>query len=57
MEAGTTSHHRLEDDRRPAAPRSGEVRATVAVRHKVDGDWRDVTFAEVGEIVSEIAAA
>jgi len=26
----------------------------VAVRYKVDGDWRDVTFAEVGEIVREI---
>jgi long-chain acyl-CoA synthetase len=26
----------------------------VAVRHKVDGDWRDVTFAEVGEVVREI---
>jgi long-chain acyl-CoA synthetase len=26
----------------------------VAVRHKVDGDWHDVTFAEVGEIVREI---
>jgi long-chain acyl-CoA synthetase len=26
----------------------------VAFRHKVDGDWRDVTFAEVGEIVREI---
>jgi long-chain acyl-CoA synthetase len=26
----------------------------VAVRHKADGDWRDVTFAEVGEIVREI---
>ncbi|MDX6649558.1 MAG: long-chain acyl-CoA synthetase [Solirubrobacteraceae bacterium] len=26
----------------------------VAVRHKVDGEWRDVTYAEVGEIVSEI---
>jgi long-chain acyl-CoA synthetase len=26
----------------------------VALRHKVDGDWRDVTFAEVGEIVREI---
>src|SRR6059058_2140097 len=25
-----------------------------AVRHKVDGEWRDVTFAEVGEIVNEI---
>ena len=26
----------------------------VAVRHKVDDDWRDVTFAEVGQIVREI---
>jgi long-chain acyl-CoA synthetase len=26
----------------------------VAVRHKVDGDWHDVTFAEIGEIVREI---
>ncbi|HVE68386.1 MAG TPA: long-chain fatty acid--CoA ligase [Solirubrobacteraceae bacterium] len=28
--------------------------SSVAVRHKVDGEWRDVTYAEVGEIVSEI---
>ncbi|MGZ8632587.1 MAG: AMP-dependent synthetase/ligase [Solirubrobacteraceae bacterium] len=26
----------------------------VAIRHKVDGDWRDVTFAEVGAVVREI---
>ena len=26
----------------------------VAQKHKVDGEWRDVTFAEVNEIVSEI---
>jgi len=26
----------------------------VAVRHKVDGDWRDVSFAEVGALVREI---
>jgi long-chain acyl-CoA synthetase len=26
----------------------------VAQKHKVDGEWRDVTFAEVSEIVSEI---
>jgi long-chain acyl-CoA synthetase len=26
----------------------------VAARHKADGTWQDVTFAEVGEIVSEI---
>ncbi len=28
---------------------------SVAVRHKVDGEWKDVTYAEVGEVVSEIA--
>ena len=27
----------------------------VAQRHKVDGEWRDITFAEVGDAVSEIA--
>src|SRR5215475_5957977 len=27
----------------------------VAQKHKVDGEWRDVTFAELGEIVSEVA--
>jgi long-chain acyl-CoA synthetase len=26
----------------------------VAQKHKLDGEWRDVTFAELGEIVSEI---
>ena len=26
----------------------------VAVRQKADGEWRDVTYAEVGELVSEI---
>ena len=26
----------------------------VAVRHKRDGEWHDVTYAELGEIVSEI---
>ena len=26
----------------------------VAQRHKVDSEWRDITFAELGEIVSEI---
>src|SRR3954468_612432 len=26
----------------------------VAIRHKIDGAWRDVTFAQVGEIVTEI---
>ena len=27
----------------------------VAQKHKVDGEWRDITFAEVGEVASEIA--
>jgi long-chain acyl-CoA synthetase len=27
----------------------------VAVRHKQDGAWRDVTYAELGEVVGEIA--
>ena len=26
----------------------------VAVRHKADGEWKDVTYREVGEVVSEI---
>lgn len=26
----------------------------VAIKHKVDGEWRDVTFAQVGAIVGEI---
>jgi long-chain acyl-CoA synthetase len=36
--------------------RAAELRPDdVAVRFKRDGQWHDVTFAEVGEIVSEIA--
>src|SRR3954454_7009606 len=35
-----------------AAERFGD---RAAVRDKRDGEWRDVSFAEVGEIVSEIA--
>ncbi|MEA2391432.1 MAG: long-chain acyl-CoA synthetase [Solirubrobacteraceae bacterium] len=35
-----------------AAERRGDL---VAVRHKQDGEWRDVTFAQAGEIVDEIA--
>src|SRR5690349_17597573 len=26
----------------------------IAIKHKVDGEWRDVTFAQLGEIVTEI---
>jgi long-chain acyl-CoA synthetase len=37
-------------------PRSAELFADqVAQRHKVDGQWQDVTFAQLGEAVSEIA--
>ena len=35
-----------------AAERFGD---RAAVRYKHDGEWRDVSFAELGEIVSEIA--
>jgi long-chain acyl-CoA synthetase len=36
-------------------PRAAERFADrVAVRHKREGEWRDVTFAEVGQIVREI---
>ncbi len=28
--------------------------SSIALRRKVDGEWRDVTYAEVGEVVSEI---
>src|SRR5260221_3365278 len=27
---------------------------TVLVRHKRDGEWRDITFAQVGAMVSEV---
>src|SRR5918998_6140501 len=36
-------------------PRAAELYADrVAVRHKAGDEWRDVTFAQVGEIVGEI---
>jgi long-chain acyl-CoA synthetase len=56
MEAGTaaarsTGSKTIAD----LLPRAAEQFAgRVALRHKVDGEWRDVTFAEVGEIVREI---
>jgi long-chain acyl-CoA synthetase len=55
MEAGTrtTTHSRTIADLLPrAAETFGDK---VAIKHKADGEWRDVTFAQVGEIVSEIA--
>ena len=56
MEAGTaaarsTGSKTIAD----LLPRAAEQFADhVALRHKVDGEWRDVTYAEVGEIVREI---
>ena len=56
MEAGTAASHStgsktIADLMARAAEQFAD---RVAVRHKVDGDWRDVTFAEVGDIVREI---
>jgi long-chain acyl-CoA synthetase len=55
MQAGTatqsTGSKTIADLIGIAAHRFGD---RVAAIHKVDGSWRDVTFAEVGEIVSEI---
>src|SRR3954451_5560069 len=53
MEAGTqqTGSRTIAD----LLPRAASTFANrTAVKHKVDGEWRDVTFAEVGEIVTEI---
>src|SRR3954451_11515638 len=57
MEAGTTpaggtGSTTIADLCARAAERYGDQ---VAIKHKVDGEWRDVTFAQVGEIVQEIA--
>jgi long-chain acyl-CoA synthetase len=56
MEAGTTpaggtGSTTIADLCARAAERFGDH---VAVKHKVDGAWRDVTFAEMGAIVEEI---
>jgi len=55
MQAGTatqsTGSKTIADLIGRAANRFGD---RVAAVHKVDGSWRDVTFAEVGEIVGEI---
>ena len=47
--------HGLGDDRRPdrTARRSVTV-SSPAIRHKRDGEWHDVSYAELGEIVSEV---
>src|SRR4051794_4935336 len=56
MEAGTTpaqgtGSKTIADLCAQAAARYGDH---VAIKHKVDGAWRDVTFAQLGEIVTEI---
>src|SRR5262245_8272821 len=55
MQAGTatqsTGSKTIADLIGRAADRYGE---RVAAVHKVDGSWRDVTFAEAGEIAGEI---
>jgi long-chain acyl-CoA synthetase len=56
MEAGTAAHQGTASKTiADLLPRAAEQYADrVAVRHKVGDQWRDVTFAAVGEIVSEI---
>jgi long-chain acyl-CoA synthetase len=56
MEAGTTpaegtGSRTIADLCAAAAAQYGDQ---VAIKHKVDGAWRDVTFARVGETVTEI---
>jgi long-chain acyl-CoA synthetase len=55
MEAGTrtSTQSRTIADLLPRAAR--QFGDKVALKHKVDGTWTDVTFAQVGEIVTEIA--
>src|SRR3954467_3521393 len=56
MEAGTTpaegTGSRTIADLCAAA--AAQYSDQVAIKHKVDGAWRDVTFGQVGEIVQEI---
>ena len=57
MEAGTAPHAGARGRRRSptCCPRRQSCIADrVAVRHKAGDEWHDVTFAQVGEIVSEI---
>ncbi|MDQ6915409.1 MAG: long-chain fatty acid--CoA ligase [Actinomycetota bacterium] len=55
MEATTVSQSTGSKTIADLLPRAAEKYADKpAVRHKQDGEWRDVSYAEVGEIVSEI---
>src|SRR3954451_5848032 len=56
MEAGTTPAQgtgsaTISD---LCAAAGAQYRAQVATKHKVDGAWRDVTFAAVGQVVQEL---
>ena len=56
MEAGTAPVQRTGSKTIADLPaKSAELFADrVAIKHKVDGEWKDVTFREAGSIVSEI---
>ena len=59
MESSTrcqaTSRRPGRDDRRPDRRwRPSGTATAAAVRHKRDGAWHDVSYAELGEIVSEV---
>src|SRR3954453_16851969 len=49
--AGSTGSTTIADLGVRAAETFGDQ---VAIKHKVDGTWRDVTFAQMGEVVDEI---
>ena len=51
-QASTTGSTTIADLMARAAAQYGD---RPAIRHKRDGEWRDVSFTEMGEIVSEIA--
>jgi len=56
MEAGTKKQTTGSRTIADLLPRAAQIFADrVAIKHKVGGEWRDVTYAEVGEIVTEIA--
>jgi long-chain acyl-CoA synthetase len=56
MEAGTAAAHstRSKTIADLMARAAEQFAGRVALRHKVDGAWHEVTYAEVGEIVREI---
>ena len=46
----------LQDDRRTRAARGRRYGDRAAIRYKRDGEWQDVSYAELDEIVAEIGA-